>query len=220
MSKHPIRKEDGLYVTVKLHLKFHLHSSPKETQLFWSCLSFEEECMSVNFEPNVISIMLPVTICQKPHSKIPHHSRTVRGHLSTSHCWNFTKLVASSKLERCLSFWEECMSENLGLHNITTNAPGNNMQKTPFKNSAWLSHNLKMFEYMSSRKNHQIDKFQQLTKTWSQKFGHHFRTNLIFLSGVFCPLLSGLLYQWKMIPSSTHIHSSQKEMQHSKKLRN
>ncbi len=114
MSKHPIRKEDGLYVTVKLHLKFHLHSSPKETQLFWSCLSFEEECMSVNFEPNVISIMLPVTICQKPHSKIPHHSRTVRGHLSTSHCWNFTKLVASSKLERCLSFWEECMSENLG----------------------------------------------------------------------------------------------------------
>ncbi len=53
---------------------------------------------------------------------------------------------------------------------------GNNMQKTPFKNSSWLSHNLKMFEYMSTRKNNQIDKVQQLTKTWSQNFGHHFQT--------------------------------------------
>ncbi len=130
----------------------------------------------MNVGPNFICTFLLVTICQKPHSKIPHRSRTVRGHLSTSHSCNFTKLDASSEIERCLSFWEECMSENLGLHNITTNSPGNNMQKTPFKNSSWLSHNFKMFEYMSSRKNHQIDKVQQLTKTWSQNFGHHFQT--------------------------------------------
>ncbi len=33
-----------------------LHSSPKKTQLFWSCLSFGEECRSVNFGPNFISL--------------------------------------------------------------------------------------------------------------------------------------------------------------------
>ena len=130
----------------------------------------------MNFGPHFICTLLLVTICQKPHSQIPYHSRTVRGDLSTSHSCNFTKLDASSKTERCLSFWEECMSENLRSHKITTNSPDNNMQKTPFENSSWLSHNFKMFEYMSSRKNHQIDKVQQLTKTWSQNFGHHFQT--------------------------------------------
>ncbi len=62
-----------------------IHSSPKETQLFWSCLSFGEECRSVNFGPNFICTLLLVTICPKTHSKIPHRYRTVRGHLSTSH---------------------------------------------------------------------------------------------------------------------------------------
>ncbi len=100
----------------------------------------------MKFGPNVIFTMLLVPICQRPHSKIPHHSRTVIRHLSTSHCQNFTKLDASSKFESCLSFWEECMSENLGLYNIFMNSPGNNMQKTHFKNSSSLSHNLKMFE--------------------------------------------------------------------------
>ena len=66
--------------------------------------------------------------------------------------------------------------EIMGLYNLTTNPPYNNMQKTSFKNSSWLSHNLKMFEYMSYRKNHQIDKVLQLTNTWSQNFGHHFQT--------------------------------------------
>ncbi len=32
----------------------YLHSSPKETQLFWSCRCFGEECRSVNFGPNFI----------------------------------------------------------------------------------------------------------------------------------------------------------------------
>ncbi len=54
-----------------------IHSSPKETQLFWSCLSFGEECRSVNFGPNFICILFLVTNCQKPHSKIPQCSRTV-----------------------------------------------------------------------------------------------------------------------------------------------
>ncbi len=69
-----------------------LHSSPKEMQLFWSCLSFGEECRSVNFGPNINCTLLLVTIRQKPHSKIPHHSRTVGGHLSTSYTCNFTTL--------------------------------------------------------------------------------------------------------------------------------
>ncbi len=54
-------------------------------------------------------------LSKKPNSKIPHHSRTVRGHLRTSHSFNFTKLDGPSKIERCISFGEECMSENLGL---------------------------------------------------------------------------------------------------------
>ncbi len=95
-----------------------VHSSPKETQLFWSCLSFREECRSVNFGPNVISAILLITIGQKPHSQIPHRSRTVIKHLSTSHRWNFTKLDASRQFGSCLSFLEEFMSENLHLHNI------------------------------------------------------------------------------------------------------
>ena len=42
-----------------------IHSSPKETQLFWSCFSFGEECSLVNFGPNIISTILLITICQK-----------------------------------------------------------------------------------------------------------------------------------------------------------
>ncbi len=82
----------------------HLHSSPKETQL-WSCLSCGEECRSVKVGPNVIVTLLLVPICQKPHFKISHRTRSVIRHLSTSHCWNSTKLEASSKFESCLSFW-------------------------------------------------------------------------------------------------------------------
>ncbi len=101
--------------------------------------------------------MLLVTICKKPHTKIPYRYRTVIRHLRASHRWNFTNLDASRQFESCLSFLEECMSQNLELYTISTHLPGNNMQKTPFKNSSWLSYNLKMFEYMSSRKNLQID---------------------------------------------------------------
>ena len=39
-----------------------IHSSPKETQLFLSCLSFGEECRSVKFGPNIIFTMLLVPI--------------------------------------------------------------------------------------------------------------------------------------------------------------
>ena len=167
------------------------YSSPKEMQRFWSCLSFGEKCRSVKFGPNFIFTMLLVPICPKPHSKIPHRSCTVIRHLSTSQRWNFTKLDASSKFESCFSFWEECMLENLGLNNIFGNSPDNNMEKTPFKNSSSVSCNVKMFEWMSSRwKNHQIDKVQQLTET---EFWSPFPNHLIFLSGVFCPLLSGPL---------------------------
>ncbi len=33
--------------------------------------------MSVNIRPNVISTILLITLCPKPHSEIPNHSRTV-----------------------------------------------------------------------------------------------------------------------------------------------
>ena len=44
-----------------------IHSSPKETQLFCSCLSFGEKCRSVNFRPSLISTIFLVTICHKTH---------------------------------------------------------------------------------------------------------------------------------------------------------
>ncbi len=91
-----------------------LHSSPKETQVFCSCLSLGEECTSFNFIPKVICRMLLVTICQRPHFKIPHDSRTVIRCLSTSHHRKITKLDSSSKFGSCISFWEECISVNCG----------------------------------------------------------------------------------------------------------
>ena len=33
-------------------------------------------CRSVNFGPNVIFILLLITICQEPHSKVPHRPLT------------------------------------------------------------------------------------------------------------------------------------------------
>ena len=68
-----------------------------QKKLFWSCLSFRDECRSVTFGPNVISAVLLITICQNPHCKIRHRSRTVIKHLSASHGWNFTKLDASKQ---------------------------------------------------------------------------------------------------------------------------
>ncbi len=98
-----------------------IHSSPKETQLFWSCLSFWEECRSMKFWPKINCTILLIPICKKPHSKIPHRSHTVIRHQSASHCSNFTKLNASSKFKSCLSFWEECMKSGViqHFHNIT-----------------------------------------------------------------------------------------------------
>ena len=153
-----------------------IHSSPKETQLFWSCLPFGEECRLVNFGPNVISTMLLITICQKTHFKMSspfpysHKTSECKSPLkfnktgNTIHRTSFFyelqwgsrfsifsmifnpisdqrkkmfgglnwKPDASSQFESWLSFLKECMSENLGLYNMSTNPPGNNMQKTPF----------------------------------------------------------------------------------------
>ena len=88
---------------------------PKRNATFLKLPFLGEECRSVDFGSNFICTLLLVTICQKPYSKFPHRSCTVRGHVSTSHSCNFTKLDASSEIERCLSFWEECMSENVGV---------------------------------------------------------------------------------------------------------
>ncbi len=41
----------------------HVHSSPKETQVFQSCISFGEDCMSLNLESYIISTMLLVGNC-------------------------------------------------------------------------------------------------------------------------------------------------------------
>ncbi len=81
-------------------------------QLFWSCLSFGEECRSVNFESNVIS-----TICETLHSHIPYHLCVVMRHLSTSHCWNFT-ILDSSTLKVTFLFGKSVCLINLRLYNI------------------------------------------------------------------------------------------------------
>ena len=67
-------------VTFFMKLYILVHSSPKERQLSRGCLSFEEECRSVNFWPNVISTMLLVTICKKTpfqnSSQFTHSGKT------------------------------------------------------------------------------------------------------------------------------------------------
>ncbi len=49
----------------------------KEWQHFWSCLSFGEECIPLNIGLYMISTMLMVTTCQKPHLKTDHGSLTI-----------------------------------------------------------------------------------------------------------------------------------------------
>ncbi len=58
--------------------------------------------------------MLLVAICQRPHPKIPHGSRTLINCLSTSRHRNITKLDSSSNFGSCISFWEECILVNCG----------------------------------------------------------------------------------------------------------
>ena len=95
-----------------------IHSSPKETLLLRSCISFGEECRSVNFWRNVISAMFFVPICQKPHPEISHNYHTLIRCLSTSHRRKITKLYSSSKFESCRSFLDECVSGILGSYII------------------------------------------------------------------------------------------------------
>ena len=47
----------------------------------WSSFSFEEECRTVNLGPKVISTMLPVTICQNPHSTMTQNYHSLITHL-------------------------------------------------------------------------------------------------------------------------------------------
>ena len=62
----------SIYSGYSLQCKSILHSSPKETQLFWGCLSFGEECRSVNFRPNFINTILLVfcKLLSRPFHKI------------------------------------------------------------------------------------------------------------------------------------------------------
>ncbi len=54
-----------------------VHSFPKGTQHFWSCLSFGEECTPVNLGLYLISTMLMATTCQKPPLRVDHGSLTI-----------------------------------------------------------------------------------------------------------------------------------------------
>ena len=107
-----------------------------------SCVSFAEECRYMNFVVYFILPMRLVTMCEKPHSKISHGSLAILRSLSTS---KVTKIHPLRKLESSISFFWECILAKLGLDN----APGDNMQKTPFHNSPPFSHSFKMFECMS-----------------------------------------------------------------------
>ena len=118
----------------------------------------------MNFGPNVIFFTMPlVTFCQKPHFQIPHRSHTVRHlrHLSTSNRKNFMKLDASSKFEMCLCFFfgsfffGSVYVRKAGIIQNYHEFSWQQHAKDPihaYKHSPWLSHNLKMFEYMSSWK--------------------------------------------------------------------
>ncbi len=72
-----------------------LHSSPKETQLFWCCLSFGEECRSVNFGPNVT----PKSISLGGH--VSGSLTLVQGHHE------------KSGNQSCVSFGEECTHSDI-----------------------------------------------------------------------------------------------------------
>ncbi len=94
-----------------------LYSLPKKN-LFLCCISFGEECRSVNFGPNIISAMLLVPIYQKSHPKIPYSYHTLIRCLSTSHCRKITKVESFSKFRSCLSFLDYCILGDLGSYII------------------------------------------------------------------------------------------------------
>ncbi len=50
-----------------------------------SCISFEEQCISVYIGPYTILVMFLVTTGKKPHSKIHHGSLTILTYVSTCH---------------------------------------------------------------------------------------------------------------------------------------
>ena len=67
----------------------------------------------MNFGPNVISATLLMTLCQKPHSKIPHRSRTVIS-LGGHDLGSLTLVQGHHKKsgnESCVSFGEVCICE-------------------------------------------------------------------------------------------------------------
>ncbi len=72
-----------------------LHSFSNEMQHFGSCLSFGEECIPVNLGLYIISTMLMVTTCQKPHFKIDLGPLTILNSLSTSHIGEIVKVNSS-----------------------------------------------------------------------------------------------------------------------------
>ena len=50
-----------------------------------SCISFEEQCISLNLGSHTILVMFLVTTCKNPHSKIPQGSLTILKCVSTCH---------------------------------------------------------------------------------------------------------------------------------------
>ncbi len=72
-----------------------VQSFREETQHFRSYLSFGKECIPVNLELYIISTMLMVKTCQKPHCKIDHGCLTILKCLSTSYIGEIVKLNSS-----------------------------------------------------------------------------------------------------------------------------
>ncbi len=90
--------------TVIRHLSTSHHSNFTKldsSSKFVSCLAFWEKCISVNLGLYKISQVLLITICKRPHSKIPHGCLTILKCLSTSQLRKIIKSAnKSSKLPR------------------------------------------------------------------------------------------------------------------------
>ena len=61
-------------------------------------------------------------------------------------------------------FWARVYDSEPEVLHCLYNAPCNNVQKNPNQISSWLSHNLKMFYYMSHEKNYETKFFQHVGK--------------------------------------------------------
>ncbi len=63
-------------------------------------------------------------------------------------------------------FWERLYAIWPGIIHHFQNALGDKLPKTPFQNCSWFSYNLKVFQYMSPKKNHETELLQEVGRLY------------------------------------------------------